>query len=118
MRIINLFIAGDGSQWFPWIHADDLANLFKFSLTNDHVTGIVNGVAPEQIRNKDFAAAFAEALNRPAFARVPAFMIRLLVGADRAEILLEGQRVKSRASLLGFRYQYPTIKDACRESIE
>lgn len=92
--------------------------MFKFSLTNEHVTGIINGVAPEQVRNKDFAAAFAEALNRPAFIPAPAFGIRLALGGDRAEILLKGQRVKSRSSLLGFRYQYPTLKEACIASIK
>lgn len=109
---------GNGEQWFPWIHADDLANMFKFSITNDHVIGIINGVAPELVRNKDFAAAFGNALNRPAFARVPSFAIKLVLGNDRAEILLEGQRVKSRSSLLGFRYQFSTLKEACAESVK
>lgn len=108
---------GDGSQWFPWIHVEDLSNLFKFILTNEHVSGIVNGVAPEQVRNKDFVQAFGRALNRPAINRMPEFLARLMFGSERADLLLRGPNVKSRAELLGFRFKYSTIEEACRASV-
>lgn len=106
---------GDGKQWFPWIHIDDIANMFKFSIINDHVTGVVNGVAPEQVRNKDFAQTFAQSLNRPSLLPMPGFAVKLLFGSERAEMMLTGQRVKSRAPLLGFRCQYPTLHEACQQ---
>lgn len=92
--------------------------MFKFAITNDHVTGVINGVAPEQVRNADFATAMGKALSRPTFIPMPSFAINLIFGGQRADILLKGQRVKSRSGLLGFRYQYPTIREACNESIE
>jgi uncharacterized protein (TIGR01777 family) len=103
---------GDGQQWLPWIHVDDLANMFKFSILNDHVEGIVNGVAPEQVRNKQFADLFAKSLSRPSFLPLPGFAVSMMFGSERSSILLEGQRVKSKAGLLGFRYQYPTLESA------
>lgn len=108
---------GSGQQWFPWIHVDDLANMFKFSILNDHVEGIVNGVAPEQVRNVDFAKKFAAALSRPAFLPLPEFAVNIMFGHERGPILLKGQRVKSRAGLLGFRYQYPTLDKAVEASV-
>ena len=108
---------GDGQQWFPWIHVDDLANMFKFSILNDHVDGVVNGVAPEQLNNRDFAKIFAGALSRPSFLPLPQFAVNLMFGQERATILLKGQRVKSKASLLGFRYQYPTLDSAIKASL-
>lgn len=107
---------GSGKQWFPWIHVTDLVNLFKFSLANDHVSGVINGVAPEQSTSKQFASAFAAALKRPALIPFPEFALNLLFSPERADILLKTPRVKSRASLLGFRYQWPTLEDACREA--
>lgn len=105
---------GDGQQWFPWIHVDDLASLFKFAIMNDHVEGVVNGVAPEQVRNRQFADLFAKSLSRPSFLPLPGFAVNMMFGSERASILLQGQQVKSRASILGFRYQYPTLESAIK----
>lgn len=109
---------GSGQQWFPWIHADDLANMFRFALYNNQIQGVLNGTAPEQLRNIDFANTFAACMNRPAFMPTPAFAIKLAFGPDRAEMLLDGMRVKSRAESLGFKYEYPTLEEACRESLK
>lgn len=36
-----------GSQYLPWIHVQDIARLIQFSIENESVTGILNGVAPQ-----------------------------------------------------------------------
>lgn len=91
---------------------DDLAEMFKFAITNDHVTGIINGVAPTLVTNQGFTDCLGKALNRPTIMMVPDFMLKFLYGPERADILLKGQRVKSRASLLGFRYRYSGLPEA------
>lgn len=91
--------------------------MFKFSIANDHVVGIINGVAPEQSTSTDFARAFAGALNRPHKIPLPEFAVKLMFSSERADILLRTPRVKSRASLLGFRYQWPKLADACKEAV-
>lgn len=40
---------GKGTQFFPWIHVDDVCRIVLFAIENDQVNGIVNGVAPEVI---------------------------------------------------------------------
>lgn len=45
---------GDGNQQLPWIHIDDLCQLIKYSIENKHVSGVLNGVAPDIITNGDF----------------------------------------------------------------
>lgn len=40
---------GSGTQFFPWIHIDDVCRIVLFAIENDRVKGIVNGVAPEVI---------------------------------------------------------------------
>lgn len=91
--------------------------MFKFAITNDHVTGVINGVAPEEARNKDFADAFAKALGRPSFLPLPSFVVKTIFGDQRSEILLKGQRVKTRAGLLGFRYEHPSLAEACQDVV-
>jgi len=108
---------GDGKQFFPWIHVEDLARMFMFAISNDHVCGVINGTAPEIVRNKDFALCFSKALSRPSFLSLPGFAVNLMFGNERSSILLKGQKVKSRASLLGFRYSYATLAEAVNKSV-
>lgn len=109
---------GDGKQWFPWIHVEDLVEMFKFAIINSHVTGVINGVAPEQVRNAEFASSLGRALNRKAIVPVPSLLLNFTLSSDRADILLKGQRVTSRAGLLGFRYKYPQLQTACNSCVE
>lgn len=40
---------GNGTQFFPWIHVDDVCRIALFAIENNNVKGIVNGVSPEVI---------------------------------------------------------------------
>ena len=48
-------------------------------------------VAPEIISNADFTKALAASLHRPAVIPAPAFALNLVLGSERASVLLEGQ---------------------------
>jgi uncharacterized protein (TIGR01777 family) len=107
---------GSGQQYFPWIHINDLVGLILFSIDNDEVKGVLNGVAPHVITNKQFATAFGRALWRPAILPMPAFVLEFLFSKERAKIITEGQRViPKKARDLGFTYDYPNIYGACKE---
>lgn len=43
-----------GNQYLPWIHIKDICNLIKFSIEQENVNGILNGVAPDIITNNQF----------------------------------------------------------------
>lgn len=45
---------GNGTQYMPWIHIDDITSLIVYAIENQHVQGILNGVAPNPCTNKDF----------------------------------------------------------------
>lgn len=38
---------GRGDQYMPWIHIHDMANLLLFTIENNSVQGVLNGVAPQ-----------------------------------------------------------------------
>lgn len=44
---------GDGKQFLPWIHIDDLCRMIQFAIESK-VEGILNGVAPHIITNEEF----------------------------------------------------------------
>jgi uncharacterized protein len=109
---------GSGRQWFPWAHRADVVGLFRFALEKPEATGAINAVAPQLVRQGEFAAALGQALRRPAFVPTPAFALRLLFG-EFAETLLGGQRVlPERAEALGYSFRFPQLAPALRAILE
>ncbi|XP_067869859.1 epimerase family protein SDR39U1 [Heterodontus francisci] len=104
---------GSGRQYFPWIHVDDLGGILAHALENDSVSGILNGVAPAQNTNREFAVTLAASLGRPAVLPLPEFAVRAVLGAERGVMLLEGQRVMPVRTLQsGYKYRYPELRAA------
>ncbi|XP_041031379.1 epimerase family protein SDR39U1, partial [Carcharodon carcharias] len=104
---------GSGRQSFPWIHVEDMSGILAHALENDSVRGILNGVAPTPCTSRQFAAALGSSLGRPAVLPVPALALEAVLGAERAVMLLEGQRVVPRRTLeSGYKYRYPELAAA------
>ena len=103
---------GDGTQWMSWIHRTDLCNLINVSLKNSSLSGVINGVAPNPVKMKEFAYLLGKVLGRPSLLAIPAPILKLILG-DGARVVLEGQNVKSeRFKRLNFKFIFPTINDA------
>ncbi len=104
---------GDGRQWMSWISLPDEVAAILHVLDGD-VEGPVNLTAPEPVTNRDFTAALADALNRPALLPVPKFGPKLLLGGDLAQALLfDSQRVLPGVlEETGFAFTHPTVGEA------
>ncbi|XP_030749315.1 epimerase family protein SDR39U1 [Sitophilus oryzae] len=110
---------GDGKQFMPWIHIDDLVKLIIFAIENDKVEGVLNGVAPNPCTNKEFSIAFAKALRRPAYIPTPKLVFNVILGKERAKMITEGQKVlPERTQEVGFKFQYPTVESACENIVK
>lgn len=116
-RLLPLFKAGlggtlgPGSQWMPWVHADDVVGLMRHVATTQ-ADGPVNAVAPGIVTNREFTKALAAALGRPAFLPVPSFALRLALG-EFGESLVHSQRVTPAAALAsGYDFVYGTVDAA------
>ena len=105
-----------GNQWFPWIHVDDIAGIMCHAIENDNIHGILNAVAPQTNTNSEFTKAFGKALWRPTIFPVPGFIVNTILGAERAELLVDGQKVIPKRTLeSGYDYMYPDLDSACKE---
>ena len=103
---------GNGRQWFPWIHLEDLSAAMLFLLEHPEISGPVNLCAPEPVTNRDLAVALGRALNRPAVMPAPAFMVRMALG-EFADVLLGSQRAVPQKLLQHhFGFRYPEIRSA------
>jgi uncharacterized protein (TIGR01777 family) len=108
---------GRGTQWMSWIHRSDLVELLLTLLTQD-IRGPINATAPEPVTNHEFSRVLGQVLHRPTWARVPAFMLKLVWGQMAEELLLTGQRVvPQRAQAMGFRFRYPTLGEALHDLV-
>lgn len=104
---------GTGKQAMPWIHLDDICNLYVHAIENGEMKGAYNGVAPEKLTNQVFSKTVAKVLKKPFFfPNVPAFALKLLMG-EQAIIALEGSPISSKKTEeSGFKFKYRNLKDA------
>lgn len=103
---------GAGDQYFPWVHLDDLVELYATAIADPRLRGPANAVAPGIVTNREFARALGRAVHRPAIFRVPAFALRVALG-EASSALVHGQRVvPRRTQALGFRFAHPELDAA------
>jgi uncharacterized protein (TIGR01777 family) len=106
-------ILGNGQQAFSWIQIDDLVKAIIFLIEHPEVIGAVNLSAPECVSQKIFAKTLADAMHRPLFLKMHAFMIKTLFGQMGEELLLGGQNIyPERLNHLGFKFLYPDLRSA------
>ena len=105
---------GSGRQWLSWISIDDLLDIYYRAIYDTRLAGPVNAVAPEPIRNRDYTAALASNLHRPAVLPVPSIGPRLLLGRQGARELAEAnQRVRPAVlQTLGHWFRQGAVRDA------
>lgn len=109
--------AGTGDQFMSWIHVHDLASMYAEALRDPTLAGVLNGTAPYPATNADFSKQLGKALRRPAFAKAPAFAMKLMLG-EMSTIILDGQKVLPvKFKEKNFRYHYPTLEIALKESL-
>lgn len=117
----RLFIGGplgNGKQWFPWIHINDLASIFIHAINNKSVRGPVNCVAPGIVTMKDFAKTLGSVLNRPSFLPVPRVALKIIIG-EITESVLSSQKVSIKKLLnSGFTFQFRTLEDALQDLLK
>ena len=105
---------GNGKQWMSWIHRTDLCNLINEGVKDSSWSGVINGVAPNPVKMKDFAYSLGKVLGRPSLLTVPGPILKLILG-DGARVVLEGQNVQSqRFKKLKFKFIFSNINDALK----
>ncbi|MCE2743665.1 MAG: TIGR01777 family oxidoreductase [Fluviicola sp.] len=105
---------GTGKQIMPWIHINDLANLFLFSLENTSIIGSINCLT-DNSTNKEVTIACAHLLNKKLwFPNVPGFIMKLILG-ELSIILLDGVKVSnSKIKEKGFVFIYYSLEKALK----
>lgn len=107
---------GSGNQYIPWVHLEDLCNIYLKALADENMHGAYNAVSPDSKTNLQFTRELAQALHKPFFMpAVPAPILRLLLG-EMADLVLEGSRIIPKKLLEAkFKFRYENLKSALKE---
>jgi len=108
---------GNGRQWMPWIHVEDLRRAIAFSMSQQTIRGGVNGTAPHPERNADFTKKMAKASKRWVFLPVPEFALKLALGEFATVLLASQNTVPAKLTEAGFVFQYAHLEDALKNLV-
>jgi len=104
---------GTGKQYMPWIHLQDLVEVYYESLFNENYNGCYNAVADEHVTNRELTLAIAKKLGKKIWLpNVPSFVLMVALG-EMSEVLLEGSRLSNqKLKSNGFNFKFPTLESA------
>ncbi|MDR7209091.1 TIGR01777 family oxidoreductase [Flavobacterium piscis] len=105
---------GKGNQFISWIHEDDFANAIDFIIQKE-ITGIINVVSPEPIRNSDFMQKLQKAIGFPFGIPMNTFLLKIgsFIIRTEAELVLKSRNVIPKRLLEnGFKFKFKNIDNA------
>ncbi|MBL4604732.1 MAG: TIGR01777 family oxidoreductase [Flavobacteriaceae bacterium] len=104
---------GNGNQYMPWIHIDDLCELYSKAIEDKSLEGAYNAVAPDHQTSKSFSKAIAKTFKYPYISlAVPSFILKLVFG-EMARILVYGSRISSeKIQQHGFQFKFKKLESA------
>ncbi len=109
---------GNGKQWIPWIHINDLVRAILFLMEQKDARGFYNLVSPRAVTARRFAKEMAKITNKPVCLRFPAKISTFIFGQLAREVLLSGQKVFPEKLLNeGFKFHFNEINNALQNLI-
>jgi uncharacterized protein (TIGR01777 family) len=107
---------GNGKQWMPWVHEEDVIAMYLYGIENDALSGDYNMVAPNPATNKQLTQAVAKELQRPLWLpKIPTFVLNLLLGEMSSMVLSSQKASAQKIEEAGFKFKYPTLTWALKE---
>lgn len=109
-------VIGSGKQIVSFVHVEDVIGTIRF-LIEKNLHGAFNVTAPNPVANKEFTKSLAHNAHRPAFFRIPAWMMKILMGRA-ASIIVKGQTVyPKRLQEAGYKFNFATIEETFEDIV-
>jgi len=105
---------GKGNQFVSWIHEEDFANAVDFIIQKE-ISGVVNVVSPEPIRNSDFMQKLRKVVGFPFGIPVNIFLLKIgsFIIRTEAELVLKSRNVIPKRLLeSGFKFKFKNVDEA------
>jgi len=104
---------GSGNQYFPWIHIEDLVNIYFKAVEDVSMNGAYNASAPDFVTNEMLTEKLASYLDKKIWLpHIPKFVIKTILG-EMSVLALEGSRISSqKIENSGFKFAYQNLDSA------
>lgn len=110
---------GSGQQIWPWIHINDMANIYFQCCTDPTFTGVFIAAAPNAITNKALVKAINHELHpRRITMGAPVFGLKLMLGTMHSVLLDSCNAYPKRLIENGYHFQFTEIKNAANDLLE
>ncbi|MBP4139326.1 TIGR01777 family oxidoreductase [Flavobacterium geliluteum] len=99
---------GKGNQFISWIHQDDFANAIDLIIEKE-LTGVINIVSPQPIRNSEFMKQLRTAVGAPFGIPISTFLLKMgsFIIRTETELVLKSRNVIPKRLLEnGFKFKY------------
>jgi uncharacterized protein (TIGR01777 family) len=104
-------ILGTGRQYLPWIHVEDLCQIYVKAIIDSKLEGAYNAAITDNTTNATLSRILAHLFGYTMWMpKIPPFLIKFVLG-EMSVAVLEGQRVSSeKIQKTGFEFQYTDIE--------
>lgn len=106
-------IIGKGTQNMSWIHIEDLLSAYQFVISKG-LRGTFNLCSPSYTSNREFTKTVSALLKKPAFFKIPEWMLKVIYGKASTVITDNLRVVPKRLLDNGFKFRYPEITEAIK----
>jgi len=103
---------GSGTQYFPWIHMLDTCRALLFPVEAEGFEGPYNVSAPNPVTMNEFARELAAQLHRPAFFRVPEFVLNIVLGEAANPVITSKRLQPKKLQQHGFEFRFDFLREA------
>ena len=111
---------GNGSQFFSWIHEDDLLHAMDFIEECKSIEGPVNISAPNPLRNEELMRILRQKIGIPFGIPTPKWLLAMgaaLINTETELILKSRNVVPKKLNDAGFVFKYPSLNIALDQLI-
>jgi len=108
-------ILGNGKQIMPWIHIEDLCNIYLKTIRDSGMEGVYNAVSPQHTTHLEFMRTLAHVKKRPFFhPPVPSVILKIALG-EMSTVVLNGNRISSQKIIsAGYTFLFPDLEMALK----
>ncbi len=123
-RLLNLVKCGmggrqgDGQQYVSWIHEQDVARITKWLIDHEEISGIINGTAPEPVKNVDLMSSIRKTYGIPIGLPAPEWLLEMgaaIIGTE-TELILKSRWVLPKRLLdTGYSFLFSKVEHAVHD---
>jgi nucleoside-diphosphate-sugar epimerase len=113
----KLQLVGDGKNYWPTIHLEDLVNAYALALEVRPIGETIIVSDDNPLTMKEFSNTLLHQFGKGKAKSAPKWLVSLFAGAPIANLLVSSFRVRNHKAkkILGWNPQYPTFYEALKE---